>query len=128
MTHHKPGWSLGTILTLLLTAVVTVGCLMLFSGIRGDDTSVQMDAQRVIGLMGSALQGPTAAPEPLQSPVRTVKVTLAPVTVVPATEVPAPADTPAPESTPVTAVQPPYTFSLFLRSLRYYREHNLIAQ
>lgn len=110
MKHHKPGWSLGTIFTLLLTAVVTVGCLMLFSGIRGDDTSVQMDAQRVIGLMGSALQGPTAAPEPLQSPVRTVKVTLAPVTVAPATDAPAPADTPEPA--PVTPAQPPYSFSL----------------
>lgn len=110
MKHHKPGWSLGTILTLLLTVAVTAGCLVLFSGIRGGDTSVQMDAQRVIGLMGSALQGPTAAPEPQQSPVRTVKVTLAPVTVAPATDEPAPADTPEP--TPVTAVQPPYSFSL----------------
>ena len=110
MKHHKPGWSLGTIFTLLLTAVVTVGCLVLFSGIRGHDTSVQMDAQRVIGLMGSALQGPTAAPEPLQSPVRTVKVTLAPVTVAPATDAPAPLDTPEPA--PVTPVQPPYSFSL----------------
>ena len=110
MKHHKPGWSLGTILTLLLTVAVTAGCLVLFSRIRGDGTSVQMDAQRVIGLVGTALQGPTAAPAPLQSPVRTVKVTLAPVTTAPATDLPAPEESPAP--TPVTAVQQPYTFSL----------------
>ena len=110
MKHHKPGWSLGTILTLLLTLAVTAGCLLLFSRIRGEDTGVQMDAQRVIGLMSAALQGPTTAPEPLQSPVRTVKVTLAPVTAAPATDTPAPTD--PPPVTPTPAAQPPYTFSL----------------
>ena len=110
MKHHKPGWSLGTVLTLLLTIVVTAGCLLLFSRMRGDSTGVQMDAQRVIGLMSAALQGPTAVPEPLQSPVRTVKVTLAPVTAAPATDTPAPSE--PPPATPAPAAQPPYTFTL----------------
>ena len=110
MKHHKPGWSLGTILTLLLTLAVTAGCLFLFSRMQGDDANVQMDAQRVIGLMSAVLQGPTAAPEPLQSPVRTVKVTLAPVTAAPAADTPLPTD--PPEATPEPVVQQPYSFSL----------------
>ncbi len=110
MKHHKPGWSLGTILILLLTVVVTAGCLFLLSRIRGDETDVHMDAQRVAGLMSSALQGPTAAPSALQGQVRTVKVTLAPVTTAPAAPTPEPTE--QPQETPPPAVQPPYSFSL----------------
>ncbi len=109
MKHHKPGWSLGTLLTLLLTAAVTAGCVFLFSRMQGDNTGAHMDAQRVISLMSSAFQGPTAAPVPLQSPVRTVKVTLAPATEVPQAVTPAPTDAPP---TPTPVVEPPYTFSL----------------
>ncbi len=109
MKHHKPGWSLGTILTLLLTLAVTAGCVLLFSRIQGENTGAQMDAQRVISLMNAAFQGPTAAPEPLQSPVRTVKVTLAPVTATPAADTPAPTEA---QPTPTPIVEQPYTFSL----------------
>ena len=110
MKHHKPGWSLGTVLTLLLTLAVTAGCVFLFSSIQRDGSAAQMNAQQVISLMSAALQGPTTAPEPLQSQVRTVKVTLAPVTAAPATDTPEPTE--APPATPTPVVQPPYTFSL----------------
>ena len=109
MKHHKPGWSIGTILTLLLTVVVTAGCLFMFGKMRGKDTNARMDAQRVIGLMNSAFQGPTAAPT-AQNQVRTVKVTLAPVTAPPEADTPAPVATPVPTEPP--AALPPYTFSL----------------
>lgn len=101
---------MGTILTLLLTAAVTAGCLFMFSRMRGQDTDAQMDARRVIGLMSSAFQGPTPAPTSAQNQVRTVKVTLAPATAAPATDTPAPANTPAPAET--TPALPPYTFTL----------------
>lgn len=101
---------MGTILTLLLTVTVTAGCLFMFSRMRGESADAQMDAQRVIGLMSSALQGPTAAPASAQSQVRTVKVTLAPVTVAPATPTPAPMVVSIPVEMPTA--QPSYTFSL----------------
>jgi poly-gamma-glutamate synthesis protein (capsule biosynthesis protein) len=109
MKHHKPGWSIGTILTLLLTVLVTAGCLFMFGKMRGQGTSAKMDAQRVIGLMNSAFQGPTPAPA-AQNQVRTVKVTLAPVTAAPEADTPAPMATPAPTEPPASL--PPYTFSL----------------
>ncbi len=112
MKHHKPGWSLGTLLTLLLTVTVTAGCLFMFSRMRGESANAQMDAQRVIGLMSSAFQGPTVAPAAQQNQVRTVKVTLAPTAAALVTDTPAPAPAATPEPVQPTAALPPYTFSL----------------
>ena len=93
--NNKSGFSLGTILTLCLTAAVTVGCLFLFGKIRGGNPDVRMDAQRVIGVVHTVIQGATEAPAP-QSTVRTVTVTLAPVTAAPFTAQPQPQATSAP--------------------------------
>ena len=79
----KQGFSVGTILTLCLTVTVIVGCIFLFGKIRGQNTDVRMDAQRVLGVMGAMIQSSTDAPNP-QATVRTVTVTLAPVTAAPA--------------------------------------------
>lgn len=108
MKQKRPGLSLGTILTLCLTAVVTVGCLVVFSKIRGADPDARMDAQRVIGVVSDVLGGQdaTAAPE---ATVRTVTVTLAPVTIAPATQIPVQAQqTPAPTAPAYES----YAFSL----------------
>ncbi|MDO5325298.1 MAG: CapA family protein [Clostridia bacterium] len=106
----KPGFSLGTILALCLTVAVTVGCIFLFGKIRGSNSNVRMDAQRVLGVMGAMIQTSTDAPNP-QATVRTVTVTLAPLTAPPVENIPAPTATPAP-----ALVQDPspqrYSFSL----------------
>ena len=57
----KPGFSLGTILALCLTVAVTVGCIFLFGKIRGSNSNVRMDAQRVLGVMGAMIQTSTDA-------------------------------------------------------------------
>ena len=106
----KPGLSLGTILALCLTAAVTVGCIFLFGKIRGNNSNVRMDAQRVLGVMGAMIQTSTDAPNP-QATIRTVTVTLAPVTVPPTANVPAQTATPAPVFVQDTAPQQ-YSFSL----------------
>ncbi len=67
--------SLGTVLTIILTAAVIAGCVFVFARILGDTPDARMNAQKVIGLVGDALQGTTPVP---QSTVRTVTVTLAP--------------------------------------------------
>lgn len=74
---HAPV-SLGTILILCLTAIVAVGCVFVFGKIQGQNTEASMNAQKVFGLVGSALQGTTPEPALPQSTVRTVTVTLAP--------------------------------------------------
>ena len=70
--------SLGTILTLCLTLIVTVGCVYVFRKIQSQNPDASMGAQKVIGLIDSALQGATPSPASPQPTVRTVKVTLAP--------------------------------------------------
>ena len=77
MKENRKGISFGTILTLCLTAIVTVGCVFLFSEMMGKNESAMMSAQKMMGLIGSALQAPTPETVP-QSTVRTVTVTLAP--------------------------------------------------
>ena len=95
MRGTGPRPSLGTVLTLCLTAAVVVGCVFLFAKFRSGSPEAQMGAQKVISLVGDALHGVTPAPVP-QSTVRTVTVTLAPtpeMTPAPA----APAQTPPAE-------------------------------
>lgn len=85
MRGKKRGVSLGTVLTLLMTASVIVGCAYVFARIRSGNPQAHMSAQKVVGLVGDALHGATPAPV-IQSTVRTVTVTLAPA--------PSPAATP----------------------------------
>ena len=109
----KQGFSLGTILTLCLTVTVIVGCIFLFGKIRGQNSDVRMDAQRVLGAMGSMIQSSTDAPNP-QATVRTVTVTLAPVSVAPTTAAPSlPSTSPAPVTATANTASPQrYAFSL----------------
>ena len=74
----RPSVSVGTILTLCLTVIVIVGCVYVFGKIQAQNPDASMGAQKVIGLVGSALQGATAAPATPEATVRTVIVTLAP--------------------------------------------------
>ena len=73
----KRGVSFGTILTLLLTAAVIAGCVVVFAKIETGNPRAHMSAQKVFGLMGDALNGTTPVPVP-EATVRTVTVTLAP--------------------------------------------------
>ena len=77
MRDRKRGVSLGTVLALLITASVIVGCVYVFARIRSGNPQAHMSAQKVVGLVGDALHGATPAPV-IQSTVRTVTVTLAP--------------------------------------------------
>lgn len=70
--------SWGTVLILCLTVIVTVGCVYVFRKIQSQNPDASMGAQKVIGLIDSALQGATPPPASPQPTVRTVKVTLAP--------------------------------------------------
>ena len=89
MKGNRRGVSLGTILTLALTAAVILGCAFLLLRIQGGTPGAPMSAQRAFDLVGGALQGGTPEPEP-QATVRTVTVTLAPVPIAPlATPAPA---------------------------------------
>ena len=80
--------SLGSILVLCLTAMVAVGCVFVFGKIQGQNTEAHMNAQKVIGLVGNAIQGTTPAPP--EATVRTVTVTLAPKKTAAPTESPSP--------------------------------------
>ena len=97
MKQKRAGFSLGTILTFCLTAIVVAGCVFLFGKMRSGSTNISMDTQRVIGALGQFVSGPSEQPI-VQTTVRTVTVTLAPVTAPPSTAAPAaaPASTPAP--------------------------------
>ena len=87
--------SLGTILTLCLTVLVTAGSVFLFTKIRSGTPEARMSAQKVINLVSDTM-GATAEPSPApQSTVRTVTVTLPPAVVAEAT--------PAPAATPVSS-------------------------
>ena len=104
MKHNRPGVSLGTILTLCLTAIVTAGCIFLFGKIQGGNPGdARMTAQRVIGAVNTVIQRPTEEPEP-QSTVTTVTVTLAPAT--------APPRQASPTAAPPSTVNQPLSFSL----------------
>ena len=104
MRKKRRGLSLGSILTLCLTAAVIAGCVFMFGRIRGGAEG-GMDAQRVIGAVHSFMESAGGGnPEP-QVNVRTVTVTLAPVTSPPATPAPV---TAAPVSNPYQ----PFSFTL----------------
>ena len=107
MKKKRPVLTLGSILTLCLTAVVAVGCIVVFGKIRSGQPDAVMDARRVAGLVGDALQGSTAAPA-MDEPVRTVTVTLPP-----AAEATLP---PLPSQAPGAAAQQ-YSFSLTFAGL-----------
>ncbi|NLD82786.1 MAG: hypothetical protein GX637_01350, partial [Clostridiales bacterium] len=77
MRGNRRGVSLGTVLTIILTLSVIAGCVFVFTRIQGSQPDARMSAQKVIGLVGDALNGATPVPVP-QSTVRTVTVTLAP--------------------------------------------------
>lgn len=95
MRGNRRGVSLGTVLTIILTLSVIAGCVFVFTRIQGSQPDARMSAQKVIGLVGDALNGATPVPVP-QSTVRTVTVTLAPapaVTAAPGGPTAAPAPT-----------------------------------
>lgn len=77
MKQNRKKISLGTVMTLCLTAAVTVGCIFLFSQMLGENPEARMSAQKAMGMLGGALHGPTPDMLP-QTTVRTVTVTLAP--------------------------------------------------
>ncbi len=104
MRKKRRGLSLGSILTLCLTAAVIAGCVFLFGRIRGGADG-GMDAQRVIGAVHSFMQSASSGGTEPQVNVRTVTVTLAPMTSAPATPVPV---TPAPVNNPYQ----PFSFTL----------------
>ncbi|MBR3107158.1 MAG: CapA family protein [Clostridia bacterium] len=88
MHKKRRGLSLGSILTICLTAAVVAGCAFLFSRIRGANANAAMDAQRMIGAVHSFMQTASGGDTQPQATVLTVTVTLAPVTPPPATPVP----------------------------------------
>ena len=104
MRKKRRGLSLGSILTLCLTAAVIAGCVFMFGRIRGSADG-GMDAQRVIGAVHSFMQNAGGGDAEPQINVRTVTVTLAPVTAAPATPAPV---TAAPVSDPYQ----PFSFTL----------------
>ena len=118
MREHKamngkgPRVSLGTILVLCLTAAVVAGCVIVFAQIQGENPEARMGAQKVVGMIGNALHGPSPLPAP-QNTVRTVTVTLAPT---------AAAATPAPTAyAQAEGTQPParqgFSFTLTIGGL-----------
>lgn len=89
MYRDKKGLSLGTILTLILTVVVVVGCIVFFSAFKSEG-DVAMGAKIMAGLLEEAIQ--TRTEEDPSATVRTVTVTLAPVNLTPSSA----AETPKP--------------------------------
>ena len=107
MKSKRPGFSAGTILILCLTAAVAVGCVFMFGKMRSPGSDVHMDAERVLSVVNYMIDD--AAPNPLpSSTVSTVKVTLDPVTLPPAT----PAPTPTPEIISTPQARSDYSLSL----------------
>lgn len=62
MNNRKKGVSVGTILTLCLTAFVIVGCIFVFSRMLTENSNARLNAQKMIGLIENALSGQTPAP------------------------------------------------------------------
>ena len=79
MNGEKRGLSLGTVIALVLTAVVILGCVVFFTAFKGEG-DVAMSAQKMAGLLEEAMQTRT---ETLPATVRTVTVTLAPINTAP---------------------------------------------
>ncbi len=82
MKQKKQGLSIGSILFICLTAVVTAGCVFMFGIMRGG-TDARLDAERVRGLLDpfrSTVQPQDQDVQP-ENTVRTVTVTLAPTSV-----------------------------------------------
>jgi len=111
MKENRKKISLGTILTLCLTAIVTVGCIFLFSKMMGDNRDAMMSAQKMMGMIGSALQAPTPETMP-QSTVRTVIVTLAPTAEIVPTPAPNSALNQQPAPTVSVAQYEEFSFTL----------------
>lgn len=115
MSKKKPGLSLGSVLFIALTLMVSAGCLAFFAGMQGEDHDVRMDAKKMIRVLGDAFQAPTPETQP-HATVRTVTVTLAPQ----AAPTPEIYMAPAPTAVPLdTGVQPSfqgqdYSFSITL--------------
>lgn len=113
MKKNRKKISLGTIFTLCLTVVVTVGCIFLFSKMLGENPEAMMSAQKMMSVIGSALQAPTPEAIP-QSTVRTVTVTLAPTAELMPT--PTPYLNAAPQNAPTVSVtadqREEYSFTL----------------
>ena len=105
MRKKRRGLSLGSILTICLTAAVIGGCVFMFSRIRGDGVNLSMDARRMNSAVHSLVQNVSGGNGQPQVTVRTVTVTLAPVTPAPATPVPVTA-------APVTNSYQPFSFTL----------------
>lgn len=107
MRGKKRGLSIGSILTICLTAVVVIGCIALFSSFGETGESVVTDARRVAGVLTEAF---SAAAPPSSAPG-----TAAPAVIPPESpENPSvPAPTAAPVATPApTAVPATRTFHL----------------
>ncbi|MBR3906270.1 MAG: CapA family protein [Clostridia bacterium] len=71
----KKGLSFGSILVIVLTAVVLAGCIMVYSAFHSD-ADVPMRAQKMAGLLSDAFLG--ATPVPVNSDVTVTTVTQAP--------------------------------------------------
>ena len=71
----KKGLSFGSVLVIMLTAVVMAGCIMVYSAFHSD-ADVPMRAQKMAGLLSDAFLG--ATPVPVNSNVNVVTVTQAP--------------------------------------------------
>ncbi len=71
----KRGLSFGSVLTILLTAVVLAGCVMVYSAFHSD-ADVPMRAQKMAGLLSDTFMGHT--PQPIDSNVVVTTVTQAP--------------------------------------------------
>lgn len=111
MKENRPRISLGTLLVLSLTVIVTVGCVWLFAKIRSDNPDARMNAQKMMGVLGDALYGPTPVAVP-QATVRTVTVTLAPAVQPRLTPMPTQAMVSSTSATPQRAEQAPFSFTL----------------
>ena len=100
MRKKRRGLSLGSILTICLTAAVVAGCVFMFGRMRGGNVTGVMDVQRMSGVVRSFMQTTGGGDKEPQVTVRTVTITLAPVTPPPATPVPV---TAAPVNNPYEA-------------------------
>jgi len=103
MKKQKRALSLGTILALFLTIVVSAGSFVMLTKMRADNEDVMMSAQKMANVIGNALSDSENTPVP-QNHVKTVTVTISPknestysAIESAATFTPLPTATPAPE-------------------------------
>lgn len=113
MNGKRKGLSLGTILAICLTMIVSAGCIWMFSKMRTDNTDAKLSAQKVVNVLGSVISGASATQTPKQDNIRTVTVTLSPTT--------SPAVTPSPTENNAMPSQAPapsiYSFSMTFSGL-----------